>query len=437
MELSTTLTLIGMLILMEAFYSGSEIGMIAINRIKIKQKADEGNSSAIIVLNLLKTPEKLFATTSLGTNLAVVSSTAIFTAYMVTHMGEQGELWAMLILSPVILFAGEIVPKMILQNRADTIMPILIRPLNLSLKLLSPVINFFTCISGFITQKLIRLPQENGTSFSRDQILQVLSLDSQTIELDATERTMIHKIFNFGEITAEQCMVPLVQLTAMQDDSTLEEAHQLAVESGYSRFPIFHERMHNIIGVLNTFDLLNQPTDDSSISHLVRPAHYVPPNKKIDDLLKELQHSGLHMAVVVDEYGGCTGLITVEDLLEEIVGEIEDEYDKPELQFKPYSGGGYLIDGEMEIDAINETLQLNLPTGDYETLAGLILNRLETIPQPGEQIVVNDIRLTVKETSRRKVQSVIAMKITQKKETDSPTTAESPAEEKTDSEDHH
>jgi len=411
MDLSTTLSLIGVFLLMEAFFSGSEIGMIAINRIKMKQQADKGNRSAEIILNLLNSPEKLFATTSLGTNLAVVSSTSIFTAYMVTHMGKQGEILAMVILAPIILFGGEIVPKMILQNRADMVMPIFIRPLNMSLTILSPIINFFTIISNFITNKLIRLPQEEKKSFSRDQILQVLSLDSQTIELDATERTMIHKVFNFGDITVEQCMVPLVQLTAIRDDSTLAEAHQLAIDTGFSRFPIFHERMHNIIGVLNTFDLLNQSIDDSPLTHLIRPAHYIPPNKKIDDLLKELQKRGLHMGVVVDEYGGCIGLTTVEDLLEEIVGEIEDEYDKPEQKFEPYPGGGYIIDGEMEIDAINETIKLNLPTGDYETLAGLVLNHLETIPQPGEQITVEDVRLTVKETSRRKIQSIIAIKI--------------------------
>ena len=411
MALTTTLILIGSFILMEAFFSGSEIGMIAINRIKMKKKADEGNGSAQIVLDLLNTPEKLFATTSLGTNLAVVSSTSIFTAYMVTNMGPKGELMAMVILSPIILFAGEIVPKIILQNRADVIMPFLIRPLNVSLGLLDPIISFFTGISNFVTYKLIRLPKEDKKSFSRDQILQVLSLDSQTIALDAAERTMIHKIFNFGEITVDQCLVPLVQLIAIRDDSTIKEAHQLAVETGLSRFPIFHERMHNIIGILNTFDLLNQTIDDSPLTHLIRPAHYIPPNKKIDDLLKELQKRGLHMGVVVDEYGGCIGLTTVEDLLEEIVGEIEDEYDKPEQKFQPYPGGGYIIDGEMEIDAINETIKLNLPTGDYETLAGLILNRLETIPQTGEQITVEDVRLTVKETSRRKIQSIIAIKV--------------------------
>ena len=130
------------------------------------------------------------------------------------------------------------------------------------------------------------------------------------------------------------------------------------------------------------------------------------------------------MAVVVDEYGGCTGLTTIEDLLEEIVGGIEDEYDKPEQQFKPYSGGGYLIDGEMEIDAINETIKLDLPTGNYETLAGLILNHLKTIPQPGEQVVVKGIRLTVKETSRRKIQSIIAIKIPEEEKGDQQTDEE-------------
>ena len=128
------------------------------------------------------------------------------------------------------------------------------------------------------------------------------------------------------------------------------------------------------------------------------------------------------MGVVVDEYGGCTGLTTVEDLLEEIVGEIEDEYDKPEKKFQPYPGGGYIIDGEMEIDAINETIKLNLPTGNYETLAGLVLNRLETIPQLGEQVTIGDVRLTVKETSRRKIQSIIAIKITPEENTNPPAT---------------
>ena len=172
--------------------------------------------------------------------------------------------------------------------------------------------------------------------------------------------------------------------------------------------------MYNLIGILNTFDLINQPVDEEApITDLVRPAYYVPPNKKIDDLLRELQQRGLHMAIVVDEHGGCTGIVTIEDLLEEIVGEIEDEYDKPEKGYEHYADGGYLIEAEMEINVINDDLNLNLPTGDYETLAGLVIHHLEKIPNSGEQVVVNDYRLTIKEASKRKIQTIILRKLSQ------------------------
>ncbi len=411
MDLTTTLILVTLFLFMEAFFSGSEIGMIAVNRIKMQQKADEGDLSASVVLNLLSTPERLFATTSLGTNVAMVSSSAVFTAYMVSRFGESGEWLAMLALTPLVLFLGEIVPKMIIQNRADPIMLVLVTPLNWFCNVFSPIIGLFTRASRLVTENILSPEESNGQTTSRDQIRQVMSIDSQTVQLGSVERRMIHKIFNFGEINVEQCMVPLVQMTAILDTATLEEAHQVANDSGFSRLPVFHERMHNIIGVLNAFDLIDQPVDDTPVTGLIRPAYYVPPNKKIDDLLKELQQRGLHMAVVVDEYGGCTGIVTIEDLLEKIVGEIEDEYDKIEKQYENYADGGYLIEADMEVGVINETLNLNLPSGDYETLAGLVIHHLEKVPNPGEQLEVNGYRLTIKEASKRKVQSIIVRKL--------------------------
>jgi putative hemolysin len=230
---------------------------------------------------------------------------------------------------------------------------------------------------------------------------------------------MIHRIFNFGDITVEQCMTPLVQIDAVHDSITLQELHQVAIDSGYSRLPVFHQNMHNIIGLLNIFDLLDSPIDSSPITPLVRPVHYVPQNKKIDDLLKELQTRGLHMAIVVDEYGGCIGLATVEDLLEEILGEIEDEFDKPEKQYENYSDGDYLIEAGMEISAINDTLHLDLPIDEnYETLGGLIIHHLEKIPTAGQQITVDGYRLTVKEANKRRVISVIVRPLTDEEEED-------------------
>ena len=411
MDPTTTIFWVLLAIAMEAFFSGSEIGMVSVNRIKMKKLAEEGNSSAEAILKLLDNPEKLFTTTSLGTNLAMVTSTAISTAFMVENFGDFGEWIAMLFIFPLVFFGGEIIPKVIFQNRADSLMPVMIYPLNLFHNCMGPIIKWLSYTSQHLTSRVPEGITEKTFTFSRDQLRKVLSLESQTVDLGTTEKKIIHNIFNFGELIAEQCMVPLVQMTAIKDTASMREAHEIANESGLSRLPVFHERMHNLIGILNAFDLLDQEMDDTPITELIRPAHYIPPNKKIDDLLKELQQGGLHMAFVVDEYGGCIGLVTIEDLLEKIVGEIEDEYDKPEELYKPYAEGGFLIEGSTEISVLNETLGWELPGGDFETIAGLVINRLEKIPHPGDQVLAGLYRLTVKDASKRKIQSLIVRKL--------------------------
>ena len=412
MDLGTTITLVLVCILVEAFFSGCEIGMISINRFKMEQRVKEGSTSARMILDLISNPDRLFATTSMGTNVAVVSSSAIFTSYMITHFGDWGDIFSLLIISPVILFGGEIIPKVIFQNRADSIMQFFIHPLNLFCRVLSPVITLFSAVYNLLLRLILRGAHKvNLTPISREQIRYISHPDFLSSELDMEEKKMIHRIFNFGEIRVEQVMVPLIQTYAISDAATVQEANQIANETGFSRLPVFHERMFNLIGILNTFDLLTVPPDDSPITHMIRPAYYVPPNKKLDDLLKELQQRGLHIAIVVDEYGGCIGMITLEDMLEEIVGEIEDEHDEPHKKYEVYDGGGYLIDGDKEIGAVNEELALDLPEGEYETMAGLMIEKLEKIPVAGDQVTLNGFRLTVKEASKRKINSIILRKI--------------------------
>ena len=412
MDLGTTVTLVLVCILVEAFFSGCEIGMISINRFKMEQRVKEGSTSARMILDLISNPDRLFATTSMGTNVAVVSSSAVFTGYMITHFGEWGDIFSLLIISPVILFGGEIIPKVIFQNRADSIMQFFIHPLNLFCRVLSPIITLFSAVYNLFLRLILRGAHKvNLTPISREQIRYISHPDFLSSELDMEEKKMIHRIFNFGEIRVEQVMVPLIQTYAISDAATVQEANQIANKTGFSRLPVFHERMFNLIGILNTFDLLTVPPDDSPITHMIRPAYYVPPNKKLDDLLKELQQRGLHIAIVVDEYGGCIGMITLEDMLEEIVGEIEDEHDEPHKKYEVYDGGGYLIDGDKEIGAVNEELALDLPEGEYETMAGLMIEKLEKIPVAGDQVTLNGFRLTVKEASKRKINSIILRKI--------------------------
>lgn len=412
MELGITIAIVLACILAEAFFSGCEIGMIAINRIKMEQKASEGNTSARLILDLLGNPERLFSTTSLGTNIAVVSSSAVFTGFMIVHFGEWGDFLSMLIISPFILFGGEIVPKVIFQNRANSLMLFFVHPLNFFCRILSPIITLFSTIYNFFLRLILQGDDVVSlTPVSREQIRYISHPDSLTSDLDIDKKKMIHRIFNFGEIRVDQVMVPLIQTYAISAGATVREANQISNETGFSRLPVFHDRVFNLIGVLNTFDLLTVPEDDSPITAMIRPAYYVPPNKKLDDLLKELQQRGLHLAIVVDEYGGCIGIITIEDIVEEIVGEIEDEHDEPLKKYEVYDEDGYLIDGDKEIGSVNEELKLELPEGDYETMAGLMIENLEKIPVAGDQIVINGFRLTVKEASKRKINSIIVRKI--------------------------
>ena len=266
MDLGTTITLVLVCILVEAFFSGCEIGMISINRFKMEQRAKEGSTSARMILDLIGNPDRLFATTSMGTNVAVVCASAVFTGYMITHFDEWGDFISMLIISPIILFGGEIIPKVIFQNRADSIMQFFIHPLNLFCRVMSPVLHLFSVAYNLFLRLVLRGAHKvNLTPVSREQIRYISHPDSLTSELDIDEKKMIHRIFNFGELRVEQVMVPLIQTYAISDTATIREANHIANETGYSRLPVFHERMFNLMGILNTFDEIQEARYHSAL----------------------------------------------------------------------------------------------------------------------------------------------------------------------------
>ncbi len=218
---------------------------------------------------------------------------------------------------------------------------------------------------------------------------------------------MIRRIFEFGDTPIKEVMVPLVNLVAVPIDATPEMVITKVIESGFSRIPVYQSEIYDIVGLVNAFDLLTMPDEVGTLDGLIRPVHYVPEAKRKDDLLRELQQKKMHMAVVVDEYGGAVGIATIEDLLEEIVGEIHDEYDASQAWYKELPDGSYVVDAQMELDHLQEELGLDLPRSDYETLGGFLVTHLETIPQPGQIVEVGGVRLQVKEADERRVKSLL------------------------------
>jgi CBS domain containing-hemolysin-like protein len=339
-------------------------------------------------------------------NLVVVTGTSLATAVFVNRLGHQGEWLALVIMTTLVLTFGEIFPKTVFQHHADRLAGVVILPLRAAFYVCYPVAYLITWLIGQ-GLRFFGLQSENKNPFVTKEELELLvRLTDRSSALGVHERRMIRRIFGFSDTRVRDAMIPLVEVVALEDNASIDELMQAIREHGFSRIPIFQDNIHNLVGWVNAFDVLSMPPRERSFRHLIRPAYYVPETRRIGDLLKDVQQKGIPLAVVVDEYGGSVGIVTIEDMLEEIVGEIEDEYDARERLYEVLPDGSFRIDARMEIDAINEILGLRLPTGDYATLAGFILAQLERIPQRGELLMHDGLMLEVEEATNRTVERV-------------------------------
>lgn len=407
MSVELTLILVIFFLCAEGFFSGSEIALVSFSRIRLMRLAEDGAAFAITLEKLLKSPAKVFGTTSVGTNLSIFAASAIVTISMVETFGDRADLYSFLIMGPVTLILGEIVPKAIFRYNAEALWPFAAKPLELAQRLFAPVLAITTFASQFVLRRIFLQREVSATFITREEILLLAKLNQKKLELDQEEKKMIDRIFEFKTSSVEIAMQPLINIAAVSESTTLAQAKAIIAETGYSRLPVYHDRIFNIIGIVSAFDILRQKDLSVQVVKIMSPAYYTPYSKKNSELLKDMQESGVHMSVVVDEYGAAIGIITNEDLLEEIVGEIEDEYDQPVKSYEVLGESEYLFDASMEIDSINEQLNLNLPTGDYETLAGFLVEAVEEIPRKGARIGIGPYLFKIMDADRRKIKSVM------------------------------
>jgi putative hemolysin len=390
----------------EAFFSGAEVALYSANKLKIRHSAEQGSRAAQLILQMLDKPERMLGSTLVMHNLVVVTGTSLATAAFVNWLGHRGEWVALVVMTILVLTVGEIFPKAIFQHHADRLAGVVILPLQAVLYVCYPVASLITWLIGQ-GLRFFGLQSEKKNPFVTKEELELLvRLTDRSSALGVHERRMIRRIFGFSDTRVREAMIPLVEVVALEDNASIDELIQAIREHGFSRIPIFQDNIHNIVGWVNAFDVLSMPPRERSFRQVIRPAHYVPETRRIGDLLKDVQQKGIPLAVVVDEYGGSVGIVTIEDMLEEIVGEIEDEYDARERLYEVLPDGSFRIDARMEIDAINEILGLHLPTGDYATLAGFILAQLERIPQRGELLMHDSLMLEVEEVTNRTVECV-------------------------------
>lgn len=398
--------IIGLALLVTALFSAAEMSFIAANRVRLRHMAEGGHRTAVRYLEAFRSPERLLSTAMMGVTIAHITASTVATWALIPVVGGGAALLVTLGLTPLMLVFGEVIPKAIARERATGLILVLFPVIEGVGKLLTPL----TWGANALVARALSLVGRQRTStrqfVSREELKLLLQMEPEEADVTVTEAEMIDKIFDLGETAVREVMVPLVDVAALPETASPADAVRLIRERGFSRIPVFTDRAFNIVGVVTTMDLLRLGGEAPDLRSLMRPATYVPETKRIDDLLREMQKNRVQLAVVVDEYGGAVGIVTVEDIIEEVVGEIRDEHDRTPDTVERLPDGSYRVAGRAGIDEVNEALEWELPKGDFETVAGLVLATLHRIPLVGEVFRVSRYTITVLEADKRRVLTV-------------------------------
>ena len=388
------------------FFSAAEMAFIAANRLRLRYLAEEGNGTAQSYLEAFRQPERVLSTAMIGVTICHIVAASAVTWLLLPALGGMAPLVVTILLTPVMLVVGEIIPKAVAREWATSLILRLYRPLTWAAILLVPFVSFANFVVGAILQIFGGRQADMRAFVSREELKALLQLEPGEADVTTIEAQLIDKIFDLGDTTVREVMVPLVEVAMLPDTATPRDAVAFIMDRGFSRVPIFRQRETNIVGVVGAKDILSRGAAVRTLDELKRPPYYVPETKRIDDLLREMQRNRTHMAVVVDEYGGSTGVVTLEDILEQIVGDIHDEHERAAAPAERLPDGSYRVAARANIDELNEALDWNLPKRDYETVAGLVLATLHRIPRAGEEFQIAGYSITVLESDARRVISV-------------------------------
>ena len=395
-------------LLLSGFFSSSEVALISITRAKVHALLNQGRSGAEALDILKRSTDTVLITILIGNNVVNVAAASLATAIAIGIYGDVGIGIATGVTVILMLIVGEIGPKMYASRNIEELALRVARPILYLSKALYPVL----WTLDRIKRQFAFRPGVTEPVVTEEEIKEWIDVGEEEGTIEEQEREMLYSVLRFGDTTVREVMTPRVDVVMLEDTSTLESALSIFNETGFSRIPVYHEQIDNIVGLLNIKDIFAAAFRQQmsvTIKNLMYEPCFVPESKKIDELLKELQVMKQHMAVVLDEYGSFAGIVTVEDMLEELVGEIMDEFDEEEPEVQKIGEGVYLVDAQAWVGHLNEDLNLSLPeTDSYETIGGLVIDRLGHIPRRGEvaRIDESNIKLVVTQMQGRRIVKV-------------------------------
>ncbi len=397
------------LLLLSAFFSGSETALTAINKLRIRSIADDGVKGAKSALKLIEEPNRMLSALLIGNNVVNISASALTTTMAIDMYGNNWVGLAAGVLTLLVLVFGEITPKSISVLKAEKIALRVSGPVLLITRLLTPVIFIINKLCNGV-MRLFRVdPNEKPTPMTENELRTILEVSHEEGVLESEERRMITNVVDFGDSLAKDVMVPRIDMSFASDDLTYDELVNEFSKDKYTRLPVYSETRDNVIGIVNLKDIFfyNGKNDDFNILDIIREPYFTYEFKKTSELLIEMRNESISLAIVLDEYGATAGLITIEDLLEEIVGEIRDEYDEDEEDsIQAVSDNEFIVDGNTKLDDINEALGLNIESSDYDSIAGHIIYLLDHLPEEGETIIENNISYTVASVDKNRIDKI-------------------------------
>ncbi len=402
------------LVSLSAFFSAAETAFTAINRLRLKGMVHRNVAGSFRLQHILQNPKRLITALLIGNSLTNIAASAIATAAMLEALYAAGiENYALTmsiitgILTFILLVFGEISPKTIAIKNPERFALLMTKPVYFTLIVFSPLIKFFSIIDRIISKLLMVSSSDAEKLLTAEELKAMLKVGASEGVLEKREREMLHSVFDFSEKIVREIMTPRTDAVCIDVNRSIAEVVELVLREGHSRIPVFEEKIDNIIGIIYAKDLLTVKKEDhkGNLRKFMREAVYVPETKNIEDLLHQMKKAKFHLAIIVDEYGGFSGIATMEDIIEEIFGEIWDEYDlESQAEFSELSADRFLVDGGMNIDDLAEKLEVKFPTDeDYDTIGGFVLSHLGKFPKKGERIKYKGLEILIKEVSKRRI----------------------------------
>lgn len=433
--LFTQIIILFVLVALNAFFASSEIAIISLNDKKIKKMAEEGHKKAQIIEKLVSEPSRFLATIQIGITLAGL----LASAFAAESFGEKltsiivstglpidasiikffSLILITLLLSYFQLVMGELVPKRLAMQKPEEISMFAAKPISILSKIANPFIRFLTASTNFVIKIFGGNPNFNEEIITEEEIRMMVDAGEEKGVIQGTEKEMIDNIFEFDDTLVSEVMTHRTDVVAIPVNSSARDALKIIIREKYTRIPVFDETIDDIIGTIHVKDILkyfddNDNIKDFDLKKAMRKPYFVPESKKTDELLKDLQKNKVHMAIVVDEYGGTAGLITIEDLIEQIVGNIFDEYDEEEKEIEKLDECTYLINGTADLELVKDQLEVELPTEDYDTLSGFVVGQLGRIPTEADEmpeIEYNGLLFKVQEIEEKRISKIKVCKV--------------------------